>query len=687
MSLLSIDEFYHDLRQEFLAGSEASMDFSESEFALDLTKELIESGQIEGFEPCHYKAPKGMRVDGYWFKEDEECLDLFILDFSNRDSLETLVRTEVESIFKRLENFVTASMMKQIYNDLEITSPGYGLSRDISERKMNFSRVNFYLISERRLSERIHSIEEVKYSSWIFSYHIWDISRFYRLYTSKGEKEELLIDFTDWRPEGLQCLPAHLSTAEYQSYLLVIPGEILSALYGKYGARLLEQNVRCFLQARGNVNKGIRATILNSPEMFFAYNNGLTATAKEIEFDEKESGIYIKKIRDLQIVNGGQTTASLFHTNRKDKASVDKIFVQVKLSVINEEQSEEVVPKISEYANTQNKVNAADFFSNHPFHVRIEDFSRRLYAPPQQSALRETKWFYERARGQYADAMAKLSPSDTKKFQVQNPKSQMFTKTDLAKFENVWDEKPTFVNLGAQKNFAKYAARIGQEWEKDSDRFNEFYFKCIVAKAIIFKNTEKIISSQSWYSGGYRANIVAYTLALISLYCSKNNKSLHYANIWDKQNISQAMIKTIENVGKIVHDDILRPPSGISNISEWCKKDGCWDRLIDETFSRSNIFPADFIKELVSKNEVREVVREAKKTQKMDNSIEEQINILKYSPEQWKYVFRESKKIGVLSPKEMSILESSTYKLPSEKQAHILLGILKKLEMEGLKIT
>jgi hypothetical protein len=319
--------------------------------------------------------------------------------------------------------------------------------------------------------------------------------------------------------------------------------------------------------------------------------------------------------------------------------------------------------------------------------VRIEDFSRRIYAPPQQGALRETKWFYERARGQYADAMAKLSPGDTKKFQAQNPKSQMFTKTDLAKFENVWDEKPTFVNLGAQKNFAKYAARIGQEWEKDLDKFNEFNYKCIIAKAIIFKNTEKIISSQSWYSGGYRANIVAYTLALISLYCSKNNKSINYINIWDKQNISQAIIKTIESVGKIVHDDILEPPPGISNISEWCKRDGCWDRLIETTFSRSNIFPADFIKELVSKSEIREVVRDAKKTQKIDNSIGAQINVLKYSKEQWIYILKESKRIGVLSPKEMSIIESATYKLPSEKQALVLLEILRKLETEGLKIT
>lgn len=186
--------------------------------------------------------------------------------------------------------------------------------------------------------------------------------------------------------KGIQCLPAHIDSADYESYLMVMPATILGELYGKYGDRLLEQNVRCFLQARGKVNKGIRSTIITDPEMFFAYNNGITATAREVITETEDDGIYIKEIRDLQVVNGGQTTASLFHTSRKDKVSLEKIFVQMKLSVVDGEKGEVVIPKISEYANTQNKVNAADFFSNHPFHLRMEEFSRRLWVPPQPGA-------------------------------------------------------------------------------------------------------------------------------------------------------------------------------------------------------------------------------------------------------------------------------------------------------------
>jgi hypothetical protein len=579
MNDYSIEDFYHDFRQETLAGSVAREDYLESEFLLSLAMELEEAGVIDGFEPCHYRALRGMRVDGYWFREDDAALDLFILDFSNRETLTSLSKTDVDSTFKRLENFLVNCVDKRLYEEFEETSPGYGLARDIYDRQKSFTTVNLYLVSERNLSERIQILGDSKYKYWSFSYHVWDISRFYRMQASRGAKEDLIIDLSEFHPGGLQCLPAHLNNAHYESYLLVIPGEILAELYSRYNTRLLEQNVRCFLQARGSVNKGIRATIMSDPGMFFAYNNGITATAKQVVTRQAEHGIFITQVTDLQIVNGGQTTASLFQTNRKDKASLDQVFLQMKLSVVDEGKSEEVVPKISEYANTQNKVNAADFFSNHPFHVRMEEFSRRIWAPAKSGVLRESKWFYERTRGQYADSMGKLSNAGRKKFQNEYPKAQMITKTDLGKFENVWDDKPTLVSLGAQKNFAKYAERIGKEWEKGADRFNEFYYKCAVARAIIFRRTEKLVSSQPWYHGDYRAQIVAYTLAMMSEYCKAQNKSVHMLHVWNGQELSPAMIKALEVISEFVSGEILSPPEGISNIGEWCKKDACWSRV------------------------------------------------------------------------------------------------------------
>lgn len=598
---VSLEEYYHDFRQSLLSGAEARSDFLEAEFALSTTNELVNIGVIEGFEVCQYKAPKGMRVDGYWYNDDGVSLDLFVVDFSNRESLESLTKTEVEVFFRRLENFFISSVTRTLFRDLEETSLGYGLARDLYDRGSSFLRVNFYLISERKLSDKVVDINDKEYGGWSFSYHIWDITRLHRVSTSHAVEEELVINFQEIFGESIQCLPAHIDSNEYESFLLVMPAKILSELYGKYGSRLLEQNVRCFLQARANVNKGIRSTIINDPEMFFAYNNGITATARDVVINKNSDGIYISEIRNLQIVNGGQTTASLFHTNRKDKAPLDKIFVQMKLSKVDSKKCEEVIPKISEYANTQNKVNAADFFSNHPFHVRLEEFSRRIWAPAVRGSLRETKWFYERARGQYVDEQAKLSNSDKRKFLVQFPKSQMFSKTDLAKYQNVWDDKPTHVNFGAQKNFAHFARRIGQEWSKDPDLFNESYFKEVVARAIIFKRLEKLVSSQSWYNGGYRANIVAYTLAMISRLCADEGKSFDFLKVWEEQDVSETITDTLLVTSKLVHDDIMNPQAGISNISEWCKKEACWDHLQVRTKELKKYISSEFYDSLVDK--------------------------------------------------------------------------------------
>lgn len=686
---MSIEEFFHDFRQDLLSGAEAREDFLEAEFALNASRELEESGAVEGFEPRHYKAPRGgMRVDGYWFNDDGISLDLFIVDFRNRESLESLTRTDVDALFRRIENFFTASAEKTFYSELEETSQGYGLSRDISRLGSCFTKVNFYLLSERKLSEKLQAIEDKQYQHWNFCYHIWDISRLHRIRTSRSAKEELVINFETMFGKGIQCLPAHIESADYASYLMVMPATILGELYGKYGDRLLEQNVRCFLQARGKVNKGIRSTIISEPEMFFAYNNGITATAREVIAETKDDGIYIKEIRDLQVVNGGQTTASLFHTSRKDKVSLEKIFVQMKLSVVDVEKSEEVIPKISEYANTQNKVNAADFFSNHPFHLRMEGFSRRLWVPPQQGALRESKWFYERARGQYADAQAKLSKAEKKKFQAEFPSSQMFTKTDLSKFENVWDDKPKYVNLGAQKNFAQYAGRIGKEWSTSPDKFNEFYYKRAIARAIIFRKTEKLVSCQSWYNGGYRANIVAYTLALLSKLCLDSGKSFDFMKVWEAQDVSEVVRSALETTARIVSNDIMSPLAGISNISEWCKMEACWDRLQNRTIDLESTLSKQFLSSLVEKEAVEEEVKSAIKVQKIVCGIEAQTKVMEIPAVKWQQIMTEGISKKILSPKEIDILQVAAQipkKIPSDKQSAILIKILEKAASEGIK--
>lgn len=682
----TVDEFFHDFRQETLAGAEASSTYQLAAFMEVVSIELIETGFIEGFEHCHYRATRGMRVDGYWFN-DEGALDVFVADFDCRRELETLTRTEVDAAFKRVVNFFQASLQGDLEPD--VTTPEYGLVRQIADRKTKLHRVNFYLTSERVLSDRFQGFPDGEVAGINATYHIWDMARFQRQRSSRGHKEPLDINFVEAFGNGINCLPANLVSNSYQSYLLVMPGSILAALYDRYSARLLEQNVRTFLQARAQVNKGIRSTILNEPQMFFAYNNGITATAQEVETRKTENGLQIVRMIDLQIVNGGQTTASLFHTQRRDKADLSQIVVQMKLSVIDSGRSELIIPRISQYANTQNRVNAADFFSNHPFHTRMAEFSRRIWAPPQQGAQRETKWFYERARGQYIDAQSKLTPGEQKRFRAEYPKTQMFTKTDLAKFENVFDEHPRWVNLGGQKNFGQYAQRIGKEWDKSSTGFNEFYYQRVIARAIIFRRTERIVSEQPWYGGGYRANIVAYAIAAIGECCRRRNQAPDWRRIWKSQAVYPSFEAAIAISAQFVNGFIMNPQSGISNVSEWCKKEACWSRISEHIKTLGDKLPVVFFNELVSLEDVENERHQSSKEQKVEDGISAQMRVVEISGATWQKLLNEGKRRKLLSSKEMGCLEVACtipQKLPSPKQCAVILGALERLNAEGVQV-
>lgn len=681
--MTDIDEFYTDLMQEIRARADTNEDFIESEFVEYVSDFLIDSGEIDTFDYCHYKADRGIRVDGYNLVEDDVVLNLFVSDFRNKMELSTLTKQEIDAAFNRLENFFVNSLRPGFYSRLEETSPGYGLAYEIFTKQTQYTKVRLFLLSNGLLSSRIQTIDNKQISSFELSYNVWDISRLHRLVSSRNKREPIMIDLIESFGESLPCLPASFETNSYRSYLMAMPGDMLASIYERYGARLLEQNVRCFLQFRGNVNKGIRNTVLNKPEMFFAYNNGITATADSIEVDSSNGGQRIRKLLNFQIVNGGQTTASIFSAKKKDKADLGKIFVQVKLSIVDSALSDEVVPKISEYANSQNKVNAADFFANHPYHIRMQEFSRRLWAPAKEGQLRQFKWFYERARGQYLDEQAHLTPGEKNKFMAEYPKDQMFTKTDLAKFENAWENCPHTVSKGAQKNFAAFASDIGKKWEKDETQFNELYFKEAIARTIIFRTTEKLVMKQHWYGGGYRANIVVYTISWLAEKIFHMRLSVDFLKIWEKQKISDSFYRTLEDVSSEIQEIITDTPENISNVTEWCKREGCWLKV--KTFDMD--LSEDFISELVAKDDISIARKEAKKIQNIDNGINCQKKVIAIGPEKWKEISMFGLSTKHLSEKDLGILKiavSMPARIPTESQCKYLIKLLERLKEEGL---
>lgn len=677
---MNLVEYHEEFIQDILARSGSESNFTEAVFAERMCEFLVDQAVIENFVYVGYRnSPRGIRVDAWDYNDASETLTLFVTDFRFSNDLERLAGAEVTRNFKRLEKFFTECLNLHFLTAMEESAPAYELARLIYEKSSMIAKVEFFLLSNAELSTRVDSISREPLPEYTCTYDVWDISRLFRLETSGKAREDVVINFCDVIPDGLPCLPASNGTENHESYLLVMPGPLIAELYDKYGERLLEQNVRTFLQFRGKVNKGIRNTIQNEPEMFFAYNNGLTTTAEHVK--TSEGGNRMMSVTNFQIVNGGQTTASIYTAAKKTKADLSGVHVQVKLTVIPPERAETVVPRISEFANTQNKVSAADFFSNHPFHLRMEELSRRIWAPSPSGGLRETHWFYERARGQYANAQANLTLAKQREFLAKNPRSQMFTKTDLAKFEYSLGMKPHVVSLGAQGNFAAFANEIGQAWEKNDTPFNELYFKHLIAKALLFRCLDRIIMKQSWY-GGYKANIVAYSLAKLAHMVSETGKHLNLDQIWKNQDISPVLKDQLLIIAEQVNKKIQETPESITNVTEWCKKELCWQRIRDFGIPMH----AGLEAVLLDAEAVSEKKRSAQKTQRIDDGIFSQQAVLNKGAEYWKQVAAFGLERACLSPKEMSIMSLACQipsKLPSEKQCDVVLEVERKIIEEG----
>lgn len=677
---MTIDEFFQNFSQDIIAKSGSEENFYEEVFFETICDFLVEQAIISNYTPSSFKkAQKGLKVDGWDYSDEEDVLTLFVCDFRFGNSLETISPSEVEKTLAKACNFFKECKKALFCASLEESSSAFELARVILGNKETIKKVKIVLLTNGQLSKKVTSIPEKNEKGVVISYDIWDLSRIYRIESSGKSKEDIEIDFESVLGEGLRCLPAFNGSGNGQceSYLLVIPATILADLYDKYGERLLEQNVRTFLQFRGGVNKGIRNTLVNEPEMFFAYNNGLTTTAEKITTNDE--GTLIKSVKNFQIVNGGQTTASIFTANRKNKADLTKVFVQAKLSIVQSNLVETIVPKISEYANTQNKVSAADFFSNHPFHLRMEDFSRMIWAPSPDGSLRETHWFYERARGQYGNSQNRLSPGQTKEFLSKFPKSQMFTKTDLAKYENTFSGLPHVVSKGAQKNFASFASEIGKRWETDNTQFNELFFQELIAKAIIFKGLDKAVLTAPWYSQGYKAQVVTYALAKFADMVRKAGERINFDIVWKKQQLDakfeEQLLAIAEKVNSAIQTD---PPEG-TNITEWCKREICWQHIQQLELDFNTGFSVFFI----SKSDYKAKQKEAKVDQTITDGISLQIKVVKKGCSYWQALNEWASNNPCLTPKEKSILSVACQKgaLVTEFQADILL----KAEVRAIK--
>ena len=692
---MDVHDFHKDFLEEVKATAVAEGEGSNSAF-VSVASDYLENAEVlSDFTPAFYsgtgKNNRKIRVDGYALDDFDLTFNLIIADYSGDENRETITKTAANASFERLLYFLDEVYGTKLYRNVEPSTPAADLVEILRLNKDRIRKYRLILLTDGFMSNRINEIESKNFNDIPVECQIWDIDRIYRVCFSDLGRQDIEIDFKACTGgSGIPCLEASsTNNDDYKSYLSIIPGSVLADIYDYYGSQLLEGNVRSFLSTKVAVNKKIRETILRIPQNFFAYNNGISATAMNLRFETTQAGKFITYAKDFQIINGGQTTASLSNARYKDNADLSQIYVQMKLTEVDSDadKSSELIRNISRSSNSQNKVSDADFFATHPFHVRIEQISRRIFAPASGGAQYETKWFYERARGQYLQAQMHMTKSQKDKFTAQNPKKQVITKTDLAKYQNSWVGMPHVVSKGAQTNFMKFAEIVDESWNKSDTQYNDKYFKDSVALAILFKHTEWVVSHQPWFEKGYRANIVTYSVSLLHrlIVNQFNGMDLDLQLIWNRQQVSDLITNELIKITKYVFDTITDPSRSTINVTQWCKREACWDSVKTCKIQ----LPDDIKKVLISQDDKKAAERDAKKDQKLLSDVEAQKTVIELEADFWKSVsmFITEKRFSVTQD-QMKALKYALRipeQFPNAYQSLQLLSLLEEAKSNGFK--
>lgn len=674
MTALSLEEFANDLVQNVLTTAEAETLSPHDAFAEQAIGDLEALGLVDEGFLGYYKA-HGIEASAYGFSEAMNTLDIFLVSFRQFPLLEQIGKSDLATFGKRLVNYL-ARAAKGLSDEIDPSADAHDMALAVAQYLSQADAIRAFIITND--VSTVTTLEPAEVLGKPVTFEIWDLRRIHRLATSGVLHEPIQVDFDP----PLPCLSTPQVDDDYAVFLTIIPGEALAKVYSEFGNRLLELNVRSFLQLKGAVNRGIRDTLIYSPERFLAYNNGISATASRVDLVQLESGGQaISSVHDLQIVNGGQTTASIHSGFTKGEGELSKVLVQMKLTQVNPKLLDEIVPEISRYSNTQNKVTIVDFSSNHPYHVELEKLSRTLWAPAMDGTGQETKWFYERARGQYADLLNKeKTPARQKKFKLTYPPKQKFAKTDVAKWENSWGQLPHLVSRGAEKNFRAFMDEVNRT-KSAAPTSDVSFVRRLIAKGILFKECERVVTEQQF--GGYRANIVTYAIAKLS---KATEMRLDFDKVWRDQSISDATEDALRDLSKLVFAVISDPPKGTTHIGEWTKKEACWSRVQEIPWT----VPLALTNELLALGKasaVRVEEREAAQTSEESALIH---NAMAISAETWFALSNWAKETANLQPWQRSLAYSlgqlaSRGKVPSPKQANRGLEMLGQATKLGFR--
>lgn len=542
---------------------------------------LEEAGVVAGHDLCPHQDSnrrRPCRVIGFALLDDSTKLELFTC--ADEIGEETLPRSELGRLAGWAARFFDYAL-KGEHDRFAGNVAALEAAQYLHQEAGRIEEVRVNVLTDARVRDR--EVEEIIVQGRPVSTEVWDLERLYRAAGEDVTRDKIAIDFAQLLGRPLSCLEMKPRPAEYETYLVILPGRLVYQLFEQYGPRLFEFNVRSFLQAKGAVNKGIYKTIKDEPGRFLAYNNGLTATADEIEVETWHGETVIKSVRGLQIVNGAQTTASIHRALKADKLSLDQVAVSMKLTLVSPDRLDEFVPLIARFANTQNPIQVADLSASDRFHQQFETLSGSVWPPGQES-----RWFYERARGSYQ--MARNREGSTlarrREFDRTCPRSQHFGKTELAKYLMTWWGLPHVVSRGAQKNYATFMfglrERLGEDWVPDK----EFYRRTI-AQALLFKAAQSVVRRARLQS--YGANVVTYMVALLS---EKYGEAIDLERLWEAQQVSEEMEEIFAAWAPLIHSEIV-DSAGSRNVTEWCKKEDCWAEIRSLNLPMPSVLPPE----------------------------------------------------------------------------------------------
>lgn len=629
--MLTIEEFRESYINEEINAVAVNDSRYPIEVFIDSSLDILENDYslISGMNQCYFEYSKGnrayksMRIDAADLDLSTNVLNLLYADY-NLGEIKNLTNDSISTKVQLMLNFLE-NTFKGYFNDGENADPAVELAQNIKRNIGEVAQIHLFIVSTDRLSSSVKKLPVTKFVYENISVpvvvDVLDIEKIFKSRLAGFEKEDLIINCSDFGIDGVPCIKADIETDQYESYLAIVPGAFLADIYKSYGPALLESNVRSFLKFNGSVNKGIRETILNEKSRFFTYNNGISTTATAINPSDINEIGKITSFTNLQIINGGQTTATLAATSLKNNADLSGIFVQMKLTILKQSDPE-LIRNIARFANSQNAVKTADLNSSHPFYVRMEDYSRKIYAPLASGEIVQRLWFFERARGQYEQPLMQMTKKQSSDYKLVRPRSMKYTLTDLAKYENAANMLPHYVSWGGQVNAAHFHTSMLKQWEKDDAAFDEYYYKQLIGRKILYEHIGNVISDQLWYQEkrAYRPQLIAYTFAKLVYEAKKINVRIDYQKIWDYQSVNKCLNDDISAIAKLAFDVLYDEHRTIANIETYSKKEDCWKILQRRDYTISEKAEYAFISEAD--------IQVEKTKMKKSNLINEDINEL-----------------------------------------------------------